>query len=89
MEESLEGRALIYSSFPSLKKPKGAADGSIASKCNESLSTCFMGVLSAFLSGGTESLNDFNDVFFGLIIVLVVSQKFTFSAQFSRTNTCS
>lgn len=53
-------------------KKKSAAGGSIASKCNDSLGTCFMGVLSAFLSGGTEELNDFNDVFFGLIIVLVV-----------------
>ena len=52
---------------------KKAAGGSIASKCNDSLGTCFMGVLSAFLSGGTEGLNDFNDVLFGLIIVLVVS----------------
>ena len=54
-------------------KKKSAAGDSIASKCNESLGTCFMGVLSAFLSGGTEELNDFNDVLFGLIIVLVVS----------------
>ena len=64
---------------------KKAAGGSIlASKCNDSLGTCFMGVLSAFLSGGTEGLNDFNDVLFGLIIVLVVSltSNFLLTAHF-------
>ena len=73
VEADNDGADIMLKGADRMLKKKAAGGSILASKCNDSLGTCFMGVLSAFLSGGTEGLNDFNDVLFGLIIVLVVS----------------